>query len=491
MLKYTEPIEQIFDDCVVVDGYKFDFCDEVSECCIARVNEKDSDWVLYQVTDCHNGNISIVHGEEKHYISVNWFVRRGALRFVFGPDSIARREVRCRDYAFAKPLLDHLMERNCVLDLARWWTYSDAFKVLLLCYVAAYRISLVNEQRDQFDQICSYEGDRPLKLVFALLQFFLAYRSVDPQEKIQWARKAHETLILELTKAKREGRDISAALFMLFPPCPHGNCENLYCDAYYENKMVDGKAKISFTCSHHADFVYSPSCANPEKDDPFDQYADFRDRHFQAVQSGVERPDFRDLIHHCQFKIAWMVSPGAELYFDDLGYVFRISAYVNRLDQILPYLKCWHCDRVMDPDFDYSHTSTVYTLTHFKCIRSDEGAGHAKGVYINHCYQCRSMTGRRYIIDQRECAKKAFQLYKDLRDSSFVCMRCGGSINFDPRKNIGILVCPKCGVPKAPKRFANGVIECLRPECRHNGAEYGEKPKRPDHPWSVREELPI
>lgn len=477
MLKYTEPVEAVFEDSVMIDGNKYDLCEEITECCIARIKEADKEWVLYKVTDCRNGNITVKHGEDKHYLSVNWFLQKGNLKFVLGPESIKKREEQCIDYRFAKPILDGLREKECIFDITRWRTYSDPFKVLLLCYVMARRNAIVLEQSEQFDTVCEYEKKRSDKFIYALLLYLCAYKSPDADKKITYARQAHECLILEITNAKKEDRDISSVLKMLLPPCSYGNNENRYCDAYYEKKIKDGKMKIEFTCSHHAEWSRTPFCANQEIVGNYERYNDFLNRHFSAVTSGTERPDFRDLILYSGFKIEWMVSPGTELYYDDFSYVFRISAYVNRLPQILPYLKCWYCDSTMDPDFDYTQTSTVYTLTHFKCIHSDTGGNHNKGVYINHCYQCRSMTGRRYIIDQRECKNKAYQLYEGINDSSYICMRCGGSIHFNPRWSIERLVCPKCGVKKGPKRFADGVIKCDRPECGHNGANYGITPQ--------------
>lgn len=113
---------------------------------------------------------------------------------------------------------------------------------------------------------------------------------------------------------------------------------------------------------------------------------------------------------------------------DPIGYVPKVSGWINRLMEIRERLKCSVCQKVMIPNQKYAYRWAAYNMTIVSC---NCGNGHDNNVYLNHCWGCYS------IIDSRESRHQLEGLY--------ICINCGSGPQDSGTYSQGD-VCPNCGV---------------------------------------------
>lgn len=133
-------------------------------------------------------------------------------------------------------------------------------------------------------------------------------------------------------------------------------------------------------------------------------------------------------------------------------YVPKLSAWVNRINEIRERLKCSVCNQLMPHNVEYSKFSTKFRVTVFGC---QQGDNHDKGIYLNECWGW----GCHQIIDNRESKFK--------QEGYYICIHCGSG---SPNSNTYTPgdICPKCGSKEGMKKSESNSRERKCPSCNHS-----------------------
>ena len=128
-------------------------------------------------------------------------------------------------------------------------------------------------------------------------------------------------------------------------------------------------------------------------------------------------------------------------------YVAKLSAWINRINEIRNRLKCSNCSELMPHDIEYSKFSTKFRVTLFSCQHGDR---HDQNIYLNECWGCGQ------IVDNRESRLK--------RENYYICIHCGSGPQHSAKYSQGDL-CPNCGETSRMQTMGNGRLKCN--SCNH------------------------
>lgn len=378
--------------------------------------------------------------------------------------------------------LDKLNELNLVFDFDYWKSIPDEFKAVMIFHYSNNRKIFRNMRDIIWKVIIPYEKDNN-EIIMSMLYFLCSGYIVEEQKK-SFLRLANQCLLSAIGEAYIENADINRLLHVILPCCVRESSD--YCDAYkiektksMQNNEFQTETYLSCQNNNNEYFGmgnYRCSCLNDKDKQIIGE--SITNNHFESVGKREYLPDIRDLLKNTKFDIKYILGSLDEEQreADTESYPYQLAAYMVRLEQAFPYLRCGHCHQVLFPDFSIRSNSLRYSLTHFNCPDAKEGSDnlHDSLVYINHCFPCRRRKHVKMILDSRECRYTGKEAEADERDLMLLCMRCGGTEKTDPGR-----ICPNCAreLSDEDKRFyqINGFVVCHR--CNHNGQLYGMVPQ--------------
>ena len=322
-------------------------------------------------------------------------------------------------------------------SLFMWWKYiNDSVKVRVLIYFSNFS----RRKKEWFNvirEVYQFEYSSNNELLLAVLQYFkiIYYGPDDYYGKQQCFMEAHNKLMQYITNCYSRGVDITSALNTLLVKCYNHQPKDTYyfCDAKKWNK------ENGVFCPEGISRTYS------RRKCEYFKSTDMLQTKFVKEKS-YESQNLADFVRNLNFKPD-LTSINIK-DFDE--YAYRISAFVNRLIDMRPHMRC-KCGALFHADFKYSKLVTAkLSATIFDCpnYSPNNPENHDARVYLNYCCRCHE------VIDSRECKIQDAEHY-------YICMKCGGTEIVVPGTQ-----CPNCGTTdKNFLEYSGNRITCRK--CGH------------------------
>ena len=318
-----------------------------------------------------------------------------------------------------------MKEQGMLWELAWWKVFTDSVKVRILIYASNFK-----EERKTWvktlGQIHQLEQEHQNQLILVMLRYFLnIYNHAVFNKKQKNFEQAHNNLMKYITDCFTETIDISHGLNTLLEKCQSGYGYRMYfCDA----RIWESTEKIFCPEGYCRPGFMRENGKAGRTGCEFYKNMNLYKTKYQRTK------DYKD-----QFFKDFLINIGFKPKFEFLEikqpeeYVHRISAFVNRLIDMRPHMKCQICEKAFRPNFKYAKLKTAkLAVNRYYCSEIQSGSKnveHDSNVYLNFCYHCES------IIDSRECKHREFG-----NSGQYLCMYCGGTAKIKAGTH-----CPECG----------------------------------------------
>lgn len=379
-------------------------------------------------------------------------------------------------------IAESMRNQGAAFSPAWWERFTDSVKIRILIYSSNFpeererwfeplravhqmeqaRIRQEAEERERWQE-APYRpaAVRDSRLVLAALKFFV---NIYPQNQQDMGRflknflEAHDLLMTYICSCFSSGsrQDVTHGLNTLLDKCRDRSCRGsvYFCDARRWQKKngifcPEGRARPGggrLPCGYYK----TPSG---------ERHMDLTQTAYRSGSGSYQDQALADLLLNVGVYPA--VSLKRDLDIDcPEEYPYRIAAFVDRLIDMRPHLRCRKCGCVTHPDFRYSRLVTAkLSTTVFNCPNAGQEEGHDADIYLNYCYHCHR------VIDKRECRRRA-RVKQEGRtyDGHYLCMRCGATGKF----RVGgveyqILhgeMCPSCGTPGQVEKIGRERMKC-------------------------------
>ncbi len=349
-----------------------------------------------------------------------------------------------------------MKEQGMLWDLKWWKIFTDSIKVRILIYASNFKEERKNWVKS-LGQIHQFEQEHNNQLLIIMLRYFLnIYLSRDISDKKQNNfEQAHNALMQYITDCFTKAIDINHGLNSLLEKCQCGYGNKIYfCDA----RIWEREGKIFCPEGYERPGFLRENGKSGRTECIFYKDMNLYETKYQRTKDYKDQ-FFKDFLINIGFK--------PDLSFlkieQSMEYVHRISAFVNRLIDIRPHMKCQTCGKSFYPDFRYAKLKTAkLAVNRYYCLEIQDGnnnSEHDSNIYLNFCYRCES------IIDSRECNYREFGNF-----GQYLCMRCGGTETIEPGTH-----CPKCGNTDQSLLKLKGHDRIICKKCGYDAVDFVSK----------------